>query len=297
MGSEGNLPLNGLEVFMDELTGVITISGTPTAAGRYTLDMYVNDVNGVVIEVQGSFFIKTDATFNMTSSANPSNAGDPVTFSLSASGNVGPYSPNGPVTFKVDGAVIPGCDQLILGYDELGNYTNPVQCTTSTLATGSHVITADFTSRWGPYNDATVTLEGGQIVLSTVDADLSLTKTDSKDPIKPGAQLVYTLNVSNLGPNSAESVVLSDKLDSNTSYVSTSAPKGWKCSYSKNSATVTCTSTSLASGGTATIKITVTVNKTAKVGKELVNTAEVSSTSYDPEMANNTVTQKTMVSK
>jgi uncharacterized repeat protein (TIGR01451 family) len=297
MGSEGNLPLNGLEVFMDELTGVITISGTPTVAGRYTLDMYVNDVNGVTIEVQGHFFIKTDATFNLTSSANPSNAGDPVTFSLSASGTVVDYLPHGLVTFKADGMAIAGCDQLILGYDENDTYINPVQCNTSTLAAGSYVITSDFTPIWGPYNAATVTLPGGQVVVSAAAADLSLTKTDSKDPVKPGDKLVYTLTISNLGPNTAESVVLSDKLDANTTYVSISAPKGWKCSYAKNSATVTCTRASMDSGSTAIIKITVTVNKTAKVGKELVNTAEVSSTIYDPEMANNTVTQKTMVSK
>jgi uncharacterized repeat protein (TIGR01451 family) len=297
MGSEGNLPLNGLEVFMDELTGVITISGTPTEAGRYTLDMYVNDVNGVVIEVQGHFFVKTDATFSLTSSATPSNFGDPVTFSLSASGTVVPYLPHGLVTFKADGVMIAGCDHLILGYDELGNYTNPVQCTTSALTAGAHVITADFASGWGPYNDATVTLEGGQIVLSANAADLSLTKIDSKDPVKPGDKLVYTLTVSNLGPSTAESVVLSDKLDSNTTYGSVSAPKGWQCSYAKNSATVTCTSASMASGGSATIKITVTVNKTAKAGKELVNTAQVSSAIHDPDMANNSVTQKTMVLK
>jgi uncharacterized repeat protein (TIGR01451 family) len=494
MGSEGNLPLNGLEVFMDENTGVITISGTPTEAGRYTLDMYVNDVNGVTIEVQGSFFIKTDATFNLTTSANPSNAGDPVTFTLSASGTVVDYLPHGSVTFKADGVVIAGCDQLILGYDEYYNYINPVLCTTSALAAGSHVITTDFIPIWGPYNAATVTLEGGQVVgtaiappvvtysfvqpepslagypilrhyiyftgnagdgnysctvdygdgsavvdgrvedrngvdeficddynnpyhiyanpgtytltytihdiydnetiyqvphiviadqdwglitwsptpavvnqpvlltttqtaqnymwllasgpditqpmeigygpsvtftpsasgtykaelflvnvdgmnisvvsdgveivvVEPVQADLSLTKTDSKDPIKPGDKLVYTLTISNLGPNTAESVVLFDKLDANTTYVSTSAPKGWKCSYAKNSAMVSCNSASMVSGGTAIIKITVAVNKTAKVGKELVNTAEVSSTTYDPEMANNTVTQKTMVSK
>jgi hypothetical protein len=164
--------------------------------------MYVNDVNGVAIEVQGSFFIKTDATFSLTSSANPSNAGDPVTFSLSASGTVGDYLPHGPVTFKADGVVIAGCDQLILGYDENYNYINPVQCTTSALAAGSHVITADFTPIWGPYNAATVTLPGGQVVVSAAAADLSLTKTDSKDPVKPGDKLVYTLTVSNLGPNS-----------------------------------------------------------------------------------------------
>jgi uncharacterized repeat protein (TIGR01451 family) len=144
----------------------------------------------------------------------------------------------------------------------------------------------------------TMVADGAEVVVAEpIQADLSVTKTDSKDPVKPGAQLVYTLTVSNLGPNTAESVVLSDKLDPNTTYVSTSVPKGWKCSYAKNSATATCTTSSLASGSSATIKITVTVNKTARVGKELVNNATVSSMIYDPIMTNNTVVQKTMVAK
>lgn len=126
-------------------------------------------------------------------------------------------------------------------------------------------------------------------------ADLSLTKVDSKDPVKPGAQLVYTLTVKNLGPNTAQSLKLVDTLDRNTTYVSIAAPKGWTCKYANYA--VTCTSTSLASGSSAIIKITVTVSKTAKVGKELVNNATVSSTTYDPVMTNNSVVQKTMVSK
>jgi hypothetical protein len=45
------------------------------------------------------------------------------------------------------------------------------------------------------------------------------------------------------------------------------------------------------------IKIIVTVNKTAKVGKELVNNATVSSATYDPMLTNITVVQKTLVAK
>ncbi len=45
------------------------------------------------------------------------------------------------------------------------------------------------------------------------------------------------------------------------------------------------------------INITVAVNKTAKIGKELVNNATVSRATYDPMLTNNRVVQKTMVSK
>jgi len=95
----------------------------------------------------------------------------------------------------------------------------------------------------------------------------------------------------------AESVIVTDKLDVTTTYLSVSAPRGWTCSYAENSGTVTCTIDSLKSGSSAIIKITVLVNKTAKLGKELVNNAFVSSSTFDPDMSNNAIVQKTMVAK
>ncbi len=132
-------------------------------------------------------------------------------------------------------------------------------------------------------------------VVPPTSADLSITSVDSKDPVKPGAQLVYTLTARNLGPDPAQTVTLTDTLDRNTKYVSVAAPRGWTCRYVNYA--VTCTKASLASGASAVIKITVTVNKTAKLGKELVNNAAVSSATYDPVTTNNSVVQKTMVAK
>jgi len=51
----------------------------------------------------------------------------------------------------------------------------------------------------------------------------------------------------------------------------------------------------LASGSSAVIKITVIVDKTAKTSKELVNNAFVSSATFDPNLSNNAVVQKTLV--
>ena len=44
----------------------------------------------------------------------------------------------------------------------------------------------------------------------TPSADLSITKTDSVDPVTAGTDLTYTLVVSNGGPSSATSVVATD---------------------------------------------------------------------------------------
>src|SRR5436189_6278307 len=57
-------------------------------------------------------------------------------------------------------------------------------------------------------------------------ADLSLTKTDSPDPVTEGSQLTYTINVSNAGPDAATKVVVTDNLSSRLDLVSATASSG-----------------------------------------------------------------------
>ena len=167
VGSEGNLPGNGLDVSTDANAGSITISGTPTAADKYYLYLYVTDAKGIEQEVQRDFFIKTDPALTITSSLNPSLQGQEVTFSLGSIATVSGWpAPWGQVTFYADGAAISGCEGLWLEHNgDTGDVApNPITCTTSSLAVGSHTITASLTIVYGPYNDSTATLAGGQTV-------------------------------------------------------------------------------------------------------------------------------------
>ncbi len=292
----GALPA-GLQLSAD---GVL--SGTPTLAGSYSFAVQAEDKNQAAGYQYYSITVMTDATFDLSSSSNPSSPGEAVTFTFSASGealdpyNGGTQPPHGQVTFQADGVNIEGCIDMALNYD-LANYTYgdfPAACTTSALGAGAHEIQALYKDDAGCFYDATLTLT--QVVQAqTVSADLAITMLDKPDPVKPGAKLVYTLTVTNLGPNTAESVIVTDKLDVNTAYVSVSAPAGWICKYKKG--TLTCTTSGLDSGATATINITVKVSKTAKVGKDLVNNAFVSSLTDDLDLTNNSVVEKTLVKK
>ena len=54
----------------------------------------------------------------------------------------------------------------------------------------------------------------------TPQADLSITKTDSPDPVAPSQPLVYTISVSNAGPAAATSVVVAESLPPGTAFLS-----------------------------------------------------------------------------
>jgi uncharacterized repeat protein (TIGR01451 family) len=279
-----------------------TLSGTPTVAGPGYLALTVSDADGVIGRWSSQFAIQTDGVFSLTSDTNPSAAGQAVIFTFGGSGNAvwpeyGPVAPFGLVDFYAGEALMAGCEAVPLNIDpEYGLIDRPATCTTSALAIGDHEIRAVFTSDQAIYRDASRTLtQTVQEPVASASADLAIRQSDSKDPIKAGAKLDYTLIVSNAGPDAAENIVLLDVLDRNTTYVSTKAPRGWTCTYANSQ--VTCTSASLASGGSATIKITVTVNSAAKVGKELVNNVTVSSDTFDPNLLDNSVVEKTMVTK
>ncbi len=120
-------------------------------------------------------------------------------------------------------------------------------------------------------------------------ADLSVTKTDSPDPINLGAgNVTYTLTVSNGGPNSATNVALTDTLPAGVTFVSVS-PSGPVCTQAAG--TVTCDLGSLVSGGSVTVTIVVTPTASGT----LDNSASVTATETDPAPGNNSATASTTV--
>ena len=164
VGGEQWLP-SGLA--LDTSSGNIVVTGTPTEAGEVILDVYFKDQTGTEIEIKPMFWIKTDPALTLTSSLNPSLEGQQVTFSFGSTATVAGWpAPWGQVTFKADGTAIPGCEGLWLGSDPTTQQPapNPVMCTTSSLAVGSHAISAELTILYGPYNNGTAVLQGGQTV-------------------------------------------------------------------------------------------------------------------------------------
>jgi len=112
-------------------------------------------------------------------------------------------------------------------------------------------------------------------------ADLALTKTGSKN----GSTATWNLTVTNLGPSAAQNIVLTDTLPPRLTFVS--APG---CTYTASTRVVSCTVPSLASGAGASFAITTTI--TGNGGGWITNTAQVTSSTADPNSANNTATAR-----
>ncbi len=133
-------------------------------------------------------------------------------------------------------------------------------------------------------NSATTTVGKG--------TDLSITKTDNVDPVRPGQQVTYTIVATNNGPDAAKGALVSDQLPAGLSYVSSTAPAGWATMQSGQSVTF-LKSADFANNGTASFTITAAV--TAADGAVLTNTASISSNTPETNSGNNRATETTNV--
>ncbi|MFN8374052.1 MAG: right-handed parallel beta-helix repeat-containing protein [Anaerolineae bacterium] len=121
-------------------------------------------------------------------------------------------------------------------------------------------------------------------------ADLSVTHTDSTDPILSGMGLTYTITVTNnSSANYARSVVVTETLSNGVTFGSANSTQG-SCSHVTG--VVTCTVGTMTTSAVVTITVDVTVNP-ATTGT-VTSTASVISTTADPNTLNNTLGQNTV---
>ena len=130
-------------------------------------------------------------------------------------------------------------------------------------------------------------------------ADLEVTKTDLPDPVAAGANLTYTITVTNHGPSDAQSVSMSDTVPAGTTFVSVTTPAGWTRTDSVpagGTGTITFTKATLAAGASPTFTLVVHVSAGTTSGTTITNNATASSTTTDPGVFSNTGTATTGVS-
>ena len=175
--------------------------------------------------------------------------------------NLGTIASGGSAEFTVTVLVDPSVTGLI---------TNNVSVTTSS--------TESNTANNSATQDTTVVAE----------ADLSITKMDSSDPIISGGNqlLVYTIEVSNAGPSDATNVLVTDTLPAIAIFQSTSG-----CQNDPVGVPV-CQLGTIAAGDSASYTITVMLQR---AGGTISNSVSVTSDASDPTAGNDSVVETTEV--
>jgi uncharacterized repeat protein (TIGR01451 family) len=126
---------------------------------------------------------------------------------------------------------------------------------------------------------------------STPDAEMQIAVTDAPDPVVNGANLTFTINVTNAGPNAGPGAVMNASPHESLQFQSVTTPAGWTCTTPAVNVNglVQCTNPSFPNGGTAQF-ILVTKLVTNGPGGTLASSFGTGSTVQDPNNTNNAVT-------
>jgi len=320
-------------------TVTLTITVTPTAAAMADLPLddtasiagnehdpnTANNTDSVTTTILAS----TDLQVGITPSVSPVQAGQNVTYTITATNN-GPSNATGVVVTDT----IPG-DVTLLSAP--GGVVNPagtgkiITFHLATLAEGvptTFQVTVATTGTTASPTTDSVTITGSQYDANTANnsAILSVPVTAVSDlqvgmssptAVYVGNVLTYTITVSNAGPSTEPTAVVTDTLPDTVTatnngpspvtgvvvtdtlpptatdviFVSTSTG-----ATPDSTGTITFNAVSLASGASVSYVITVQPTLAAVTEPTLVDTANVLGNEFDPNLANNTAQTSTTVS-
>ena len=237
-----------------------------------------------------------DVAVTKTASAPKLNDGEEVTFTVTAKDN----GPDGASGVQVTD-LLPAGLEYVSSAPSQGSYeTAKGIWTVGALANGASAtlkVTAKATKTGTLTNTATKTAEnendptpGNNSASASVEvspsggiADLALNKTVTSAVVGVPSEVVYTLTVTNNGPDFAQSAVVTDPLPAGEVYL------GDDGGCTAAGQTVTCELGEVANKATRTIHLRVRVEASLRE-QTVLNTANVTSTTTDPAPANNSST-------
>jgi uncharacterized repeat protein (TIGR01451 family) len=151
-----------------------------------------------------------------------------------------------------------------------------------TVAGGFAAVTATATDPAGN------TSEFSPCAINPAVADLALTLTASADTVRPGDELTYTITVTNNGASPATGITVFDALPASVTFISCATSPGGVCLGHGNRRRISFTT--LPSGASVTITLTVRVGDGFEDGTAITNMATVTSPFADEILSNNTAT-------
>jgi uncharacterized repeat protein (TIGR01451 family) len=297
--SLGTLPVGTSRTIL--IRGTVSQSATGTITNTANVTSTTPDPNpfnntSTVVTEVAAVPGEADISVVKTASPNPVTPGGVLTYTLVVS-NAGPSAAENVIVndnvsssiigpeFSVNGGVT---FNPWLGFFDIGTLaagasrTILIRGTVSQSATGCINNTAIVTSTTPDPNFLNNVSSVCTEIAPQAEADVSVVKTASPNPVKPGGVLTYTIVVSNAGPSAAQNVVLIDNVSSSIIGPEFSLDGG----VTFNPWTGSLSLGTLPAGSSRTILIRGTVNSSAK--RCIANAANVTSTTPDPNLLNNT---------
>ena len=239
-----------------------------------------------------AFAATTDLSIDMVQALNPIGVGVNATYTLTVT-NTG---------LDTEGSVVvvdtlPAGATYVSDTGGCGVALPVLTCDLGTMVNGASVafnVVASYAAEGAYVNTATVSadpLDSDSVPANDTDsvttdvvgtADVSITKTDAVASYTPGENSTYTITVTNAGPDDATDVAVSDTLAGST-VVSCSAGV-----CASGGGTFTWSIGTLTAASTASATLVVKPDPAKR--DDLVNTAAVTSTNFDPDLNNNSAT-------
>ena len=259
----------------------ITKTGPPAAAAGGTLSYTVVVTNNGTSDAQN--VVMTDAVpANTTFVSETQNSGPVAACTNPPAGGTGTVS----------------CSFTTLAAGSSGSFTIVVRASSSAMSGSTITNTANVSSTTADSNTANNSASSTATVATTV-ADVAVTKSGSPPSVTGGANITYTVTVTNNGPSDALTASMSDAVPANTTFVSETQTAGpaFSCSTPPGggTGTTTCTIGTLVNGASATFSIAVKVNSGAPAGT-ITNTATVTTATADSNAAYDSASATTTVS-
>jgi uncharacterized repeat protein (TIGR01451 family) len=278
---------------------------TDTATGNSgTTDTNISD-NTATVTTAVAVAGQADLSVTNAATPNPVTAGQNITYSQTVN-NGGPAA----ATTVTLTETLPGNTTFVSLSGSAGwtcTSTAPYTCSIASLAANSpanitFVVKVNTTVASGSTITGTVSVAsssptdpnpGNNTASASVQvansAALSVTNGASPVPVQAGNNITYTQVVANAGPSAATTATLSENTPANTTFQSVTIPAGWSCTTPAvgNAGAINCTDPSLAAG-TASFTVLVKVTAGTAAGTAINDAATVSSSTADPNSANNT---------
>ena len=281
--------LDGVLETVDPVTAVRTPVGTMVGGQQ---------IEGLTFKFGSVAEPVADLTISKTDSIDPVTAGSEFTYTIRVD-NLGDALaddvvvtdtlPAGVTLVSTSGCTedptgVPTCSLGTIDAGGFAEYTVTVMVDPSTIGLITNNVSVTTSSPESDTDNNSAT----EVTLVTAEADLSITKMGSSDPIISGGnqELVYTIEVSNAGPSDATNVMVTDTLSPLAVFVATSGCQNDPVGIPD------CNLGTIASGSSASYTITVLLQRT---GGSIDNSASVVSDASDPTGDNDSVTETTNV--